>query len=510
MTTVHVLIHPDSGDPYAFADPDQAADYAALHGVDVHAVEVLDPIAGAQRVTDEHATFCDCHPIPGVVAGLNDGFEIQTCPQCPQSYDYDDEAAEALAAHLGGTAQHYRWSDAEPGDQKDPAGKDPAEPEDRTGSDDDYHRLRMRGLDHKGRPIYWRSGELPEGAVRPPEPLQPPVLTPYLIVGLVVDDDLVVAGVVEGEDKAVDTQPGSEATGYRFATTVQATDPDDAAALALGEHAAQRLRPPKAPSSASPSPTAAIAGSAAAGPASSLKEFPMTTVTLYAHAAPAHEHTLFTAPRPLPGRLVGHVAGMVFDVAPQYQQEAGRLDGHPITLITPAGLERLAERLLVEDSGYTRADYEAAGVWDPEGIARERGHAIISITPYGDAGPLIDATDAGETHQAAITDIPAATGADASMRVSTEGGQAAAAEKPPTFAGDYTGIDLDVDDYGIGSLQLVAPGAYIGEDPEPTTTPSLIFGDPGDMGVCVHGTPDRLLAWVARVEALAAELVAEL
>jgi hypothetical protein len=119
-------------------------------------------------------------------------------------------------------------------------------------------------------------------------------------------------------------------------------------------------------------------------------------VTLYAHAAPAHEHALFAAPRPLPGRQVGRVAGMVFDVDPAYEEEARRLDGQPITLITEAGLERLAVRLLAEDGGrYTRADYEGAGVWNPEEIARLRGHAVITIESI-DGIPLIDATEADD------------------------------------------------------------------------------------------------------------------
>ena len=121
----------------------------------------------------------------------------------------------------------------------------------------------------------------------------------------------------------------------------------------------------------------------------------MATVTLYAHAAPAHEHTLYAAPRPLPGREVGRVAGMVFDVAPAYEEAARRLDGQPITLITEAGLERLAENLLAEDGGrHTRADYEREGVWNPEEIARVRGHAVIAIEPID--GPLVDATAADD------------------------------------------------------------------------------------------------------------------
>ena len=120
----------------------------------------------------------------------------------------------------------------------------------------------------------------------------------------------------------------------------------------------------------------------------------MQLVHLYAFAAPRHDGALFIAPRPLPGRLIGHAAGMVHEVKKDYLEETRRLDGQPITLITLAGLEQLAEKLLAEDGGhYTRADYEKAGVWDPEQIARDHGHAVITIEPTGDAGDLVDASE---------------------------------------------------------------------------------------------------------------------
>ncbi len=143
----------------------------------------------------------------------------------------------------------------------------------------------------------------------------------------------------------------------------------------------------------------------------------MRTTHLYAFAAPRHDHQLYIAPRPLPGRLIGTAAGMVHDVAPDYVQEAKRLDAHPITLITPAGLERLAEQLLTADGRYSRADYEEAGVWDADMITRDRGHAVITITPTPDAGDLIDATDDPApvclaAHYTATGDTCAHSGAD--------------------------------------------------------------------------------------------------
>jgi hypothetical protein len=115
----------------------------------------------------------------------------------------------------------------------------------------------------------------------------------------------------------------------------------------------------------------------------------MHTVTLYATAAPAHTGTLYVAPRPLPGRLIGHTPFMVHDVQAEFEELARRDDGQPITLITPAGIERLAEQI-TEDAGYTRQQLEDVGCWDPEQILRDHDRAVIAITPASDAGPLID------------------------------------------------------------------------------------------------------------------------
>ena len=34
-------------------------------------------------------------------------------------------------------------------------------------------------------------------------------------------------------------------------------------------------------------------------------------------------------------------------------------------------------------------------MWDPEQIARDHGHAVITIEPTGDAGDLVDASEPG-------------------------------------------------------------------------------------------------------------------
>ena len=37
--------------------------------------------------------------------------------------------------------------------------------------------------------------------------------------------------------------------------------------------------------------------------------------------------------------------------------------------------------------------WNPTGVWDPEQIARDHGHAVITIEPTGDAGDLVDASE---------------------------------------------------------------------------------------------------------------------
>lgn len=106
----------------------------------------------------------------------------------------------------------------------------------------------------------------------------------------------------------------------------------------------------------------------------------MQTV-LYTLAAPPHEHALYTAPRPLPGRLIGRAAGMVHDIAPEYVELARRDDAQPITVITADGFESLVEAALAADGGYTRADYVDADAWDVEDIGRRFGLALLVVDP---------------------------------------------------------------------------------------------------------------------------------
>jgi len=67
----------------------------------------------------------------------------------------------------------------------------------------------------------------------PPESYycQAPTSTPtiYTVIGLVRDGRLIVAGVIEGAHKALDTDPGDESDGYRYATEIEADSPDEAA-----------------------------------------------------------------------------------------------------------------------------------------------------------------------------------------------------------------------------------------------------------------------------------------
>ena len=59
-------------------------------------------------------------------------------------------------------------------------------------------------------------------------------MSTYTVFGLWVGDEPLVAGVVEGEHNAVDTE--GESGGFsRWATSVQAEDPDSAEALAVAE-----------------------------------------------------------------------------------------------------------------------------------------------------------------------------------------------------------------------------------------------------------------------------------
>jgi hypothetical protein len=103
-------------------------------------------------------------------------------------------------------------------------------------------------------------------------------------------------------------------------------------------------------------------------------------VTLYTTDPPEHDHRLFVAPRPLPGRLVGRHQGMVFDVPPEAQASAERLNGQPITVVTADEYAALVEAAVVA-GGYTRADYEEIDLWDPAALGADRGLVLITIAP---------------------------------------------------------------------------------------------------------------------------------
>jgi hypothetical protein len=71
---------------------------------------------------------------------------------------------------------------------------------------------------------------------------------------------------------------------------------------------------------------------------------------------------LFTAPRPLPGELVGYRAGTgfaVYLVKPEFRDEAYRLDGRLLRPATTATWRELCDELL-NAQGFNRADYEKA------------------------------------------------------------------------------------------------------------------------------------------------------
>jgi hypothetical protein len=106
-------------------------------------------------------------------------------------------------------------------------------------------------------------------------------------------------------------------------------------------------------------------------------------VTLYATSAPAHDHKLYVAPRPLPGRQVGHCHGMVFDVPAEFEDAARRDDGKLITVVTEAQYEQIVTDA-VEADGYSRQEYEDAGMeWDARDIGMELGLPLITIIPSG-------------------------------------------------------------------------------------------------------------------------------
>jgi hypothetical protein len=103
-------------------------------------------------------------------------------------------------------------------------------------------------------------------------------------------------------------------------------------------------------------------------------------ITLYTTNAPEHQHSLYVAPRPLPGRQVGRCHGMVFDVAPEFEDRARELDGKLVTVVTEEEYERIVVAA-VEADGYSRAEYEEAGMeWDARDIGMELGLPLITVT----------------------------------------------------------------------------------------------------------------------------------
>jgi hypothetical protein len=58
-------------------------------------------------------------------------------------------------------------------------------------------------------------------------------MTTYTVIGLIIHDRLVVAGVIEGAHNCIDSEPGDvDGDGQRYATTVDADSPDEAAHVA--------------------------------------------------------------------------------------------------------------------------------------------------------------------------------------------------------------------------------------------------------------------------------------
>ena len=68
--------------------------------------------------------------------------------------------------------------------------------------------------------------------------------------------------------------------------------------------------------------------------------------------------TVMTAPRPLPGRLIGHrgtTAFAVYDVLPAYEDEARRLDGQVIETITADAIAQ-AVKGYADANGYPMSE----------------------------------------------------------------------------------------------------------------------------------------------------------
>lgn len=68
----------------------------------------VEPVAVVTRVPPpDKRCDCGCGPLNGLLAGMNDGYEIQTCDDCPERFDTDEEAAQELARAIDGTTHEY-------------------------------------------------------------------------------------------------------------------------------------------------------------------------------------------------------------------------------------------------------------------------------------------------------------------------------------------------------------------------------------------------------------------
>lgn len=95
---------------------------------------------------------------------------------------------------------------------------------------------------------------------------------------------------------------------------------------------------------------------------------------------------LYTAPRPLPGELVGYRAGTgyaVYLVKPEFRVEAGRLDGRPLHPATTEAWHTLCDDLL-HAQGFSRADYERALPADQVRVAIENAVSADAVRIYID------------------------------------------------------------------------------------------------------------------------------
>lgn len=90
---------------------------------------------------------------------------------------------------------------------------------------------------------------------------------------------------------------------------------------------------------------------------------------------------LYTAPRPLPGELVGYRNGTgyaVYLVKPEFRHEAGKLDGRPLQPATTAAWCTLCDDLLTAQ-GFSRSDYEKALPADQVRVAVENAVSADAI-----------------------------------------------------------------------------------------------------------------------------------